>query len=60
MLALVGCGNNSSNQSSSTNSVSGVQPSTNNMMDNNPAVGTTNASVINNDVPTNPATTTNQ
>jgi hypothetical protein len=43
VMFLVGCGNNSSNQSNSTNSASGVPPSTNGMMNNNPAVGMTNS-----------------
>jgi hypothetical protein len=60
MLALVGCGNNSTNQSNDTNSPSGVQPSTNSMMNNNPVAGMTNASIINNVATTNLPTSTNQ
>jgi len=60
VMFLVGCGNNSMNQSNSTNSVSGEPPSTNDMMNNNPTVEMTNAPAITNSIGTNLPATTNQ
>jgi len=49
MVALAGCGAHSrGNQSSTTNSVSVAQPSTKNMINNNPAVGMTKTPVTTN------------
>jgi uncharacterized lipoprotein YajG len=69
MMFLVGCGNNSSNQSNSTNSASGEppagsintnSPSTNEMINNIPAAGMTNVPAITNGAGTNLPVTTNQ
>jgi hypothetical protein len=67
-MFLVGCGNNSMNQSSSTNSASGApsassdinSPPTNNMNNNGATVQMTNTPAITNDVSTNLPATTNQ
>jgi uncharacterized lipoprotein YajG len=69
MMFLAGCGNNSTNQPNSTNSMSSEppvisgntnSPSTNDMMNNNPAAGMTNAPAITNGAGTNLPATTNQ
>ena len=56
-LALAGCGNNSSNHSSSTNAIV-LPPFTNGVI--NPAIERTNARMITNDISTNLLTATNQ
>jgi len=53
MLALVGCGDKSMNQSNPNNSASDSQMSTNDTTVNNPAAGTTNAPMMTNGVGTN-------
>jgi len=67
-IFLVGCGNNSMNQSNATNSMPGEPPASsgstsspsNDMINNNPPTGTTNVPVINNNADTNLPGITNQ
>jgi hypothetical protein len=68
MMFMVGCGNNSMNQSGSTNSSSEPpassgntnSPSTNDMINNGPGIEMTNVPAITNDASTNLPATTNQ
>jgi hypothetical protein len=59
MMFMVGCGNNSMNQSSSTNSASS-EPPVGSSNTNSPSVEMTNAPAITNSAGTNLPATTNQ
>jgi hypothetical protein len=59
MMFLVGCGSNSMDQSSSTNS-SASEPPANSGNTNSPSLETTNAPAITNSADANPPATTNQ